>query len=39
VDIRRAINTQMLMGFHSRMLVGKVTVTWEIPVLHERDPT
>jgi hypothetical protein len=28
----------MLMGFHSRMFVGKVTVAWEMPRPQEREP-
>ena len=38
VDISSAISVQMLIGFHSRMVVGNVTVTGEMPPAQEREP-
>ena len=38
VDISTAISTQMLIGFHSRIVAGNLTVTGEIPPAQEREP-
>jgi len=39
VDISRAMRMPTLIGCHSRMVVGKVTVTGLTPPAQEREPT